>query len=240
MSEFLPFMHLRNYGKNEVVFFRGDPSQALYIVKKGIISLNIDIEDQFEELMKVKTASFFGDNSLLPDKHRIYHAVCVTESAQIYVIPRLNIVEVFESNLKIKSKMMTAMADYYNGYTSQLFTSYRESFGFFDLNKSVSPEEPVKSTIFLHFQQKTHCVNSIGIICHFWELRLPKRQTIRIIFHCGKLRIGFCLPMSLISFGVALQIRILHNKVQKLEKPVARFLSAINSHCPRCFTLFTK
>ncbi|MFT5618975.1 MAG: CRP/FNR family cyclic AMP-dependent transcriptional regulator [Arenicella sp.] len=138
LSEFLPFMHLRNYKENEVVFFRGDPSQALYVVKKGIISLNIDVENQFEELMQVKTSSFFGDNSLLPNKYRIYHAVCVSESAQIYVLPRLNIVEVFESNLKIKSKMMTAMANYYNDYTSQLFTSYRESFGFFDLTKVFS------------------------------------------------------------------------------------------------------
>ena len=135
LSEFLPFMHLRTYNRNEIVFFRGDPSQALYIVKSGTISLNIDIEDQFEELTRVTAADFFGDNSLLENKHRIYHAICISDSGQLYVIPRLNIIEIFEDNLKIKVKMMSAMADYYNGYTSSLFSAYRETFGFFDLTK---------------------------------------------------------------------------------------------------------
>ena len=30
---FLPNLYTRNYSKDEIVFFRNDPSQALYIVK---------------------------------------------------------------------------------------------------------------------------------------------------------------------------------------------------------------
>ena len=35
LSLFLPYFHERVYKKNEVIFFRGDPSRALYIIKKG-------------------------------------------------------------------------------------------------------------------------------------------------------------------------------------------------------------
>ena len=138
LAEFLPFMHLRTYQKNEIVFFRGDPSQALYIVKSGTVSLSIDIEDQFEELTRVFTAEVFGDNSLLDGKQRIYHALCISEKSELYVIPRLNIMEIFQDNQKIKVKMMSAMANYYNEYTSSLFSAYRETFGFFDLTKVFS------------------------------------------------------------------------------------------------------
>ena len=32
--EFVPYLYPRKYKKDEVVFFRDDPSQALYIVKR--------------------------------------------------------------------------------------------------------------------------------------------------------------------------------------------------------------
>ena len=33
MARFLPAIHQRKYLKDEVIFFRGDPSQAFYIIK---------------------------------------------------------------------------------------------------------------------------------------------------------------------------------------------------------------
>ena len=45
MAHFLPYFYLREYKMDEVVFFRNDPGNALYLVKSGKISINIDIED---------------------------------------------------------------------------------------------------------------------------------------------------------------------------------------------------
>jgi len=65
MALFLPYMHERDYKSNEVVFFRGDPSQALYVVKKGRVTLNIDIKDRFEVLTEISSNySYFHDNYL--------------------------------------------------------------------------------------------------------------------------------------------------------------------------------
>ena len=50
MARFLPAIHERIYRKDEVVFFRGDPSQALYLLKRGNIRLTIDIRDSFETI----------------------------------------------------------------------------------------------------------------------------------------------------------------------------------------------
>jgi len=136
MSEFVPFMHLRTYEKNEVIFFRNDPSQALYLVKDGEVAINLDIEEGFEELAKFGPTDSFGDDALLENAFRIYNAVCAVEKTQIYVIPTTNIVEIFESNYRIKAKMMSAMAKAYSHYTENLFKAYQESFGFFELGKS--------------------------------------------------------------------------------------------------------
>ncbi len=133
MSWFIPLMHEREYKRDEVVFFRGDPSQALYIVKKGKVLLNIDIEDRFESLAEADTNTAFGDNSLLKEADRVYTAVAASKSVELFVIPRVNILEVFEKDVKIKAKMLNSLADLYNQYNVNLFKSYRSAFGFFEL-----------------------------------------------------------------------------------------------------------
>ncbi|MEN7549264.1 cyclic nucleotide-binding domain-containing protein [Rapidithrix thailandica] len=137
-AEFLPFMYLRKYQKNEAVFFRGDPSQAFYLIKKGAVSLNIDVEDKFENLVKLREGDSFGDNALMDSAYRIYNAICVSEGCELYVIPTTNIQEIFEDNVNIKAKMMYAMAEYFDRYFASLFKAYKESFGFFDLGRAFS------------------------------------------------------------------------------------------------------
>ena len=133
LSEFVPYLYPRKYKKDEVVFFRDDPSQALYIVKRGEITLNIDINDRFEKLVEVKSGQAFGDNTLLANTKRLYTAVTSSDSATLFVIPQVNILEIFNSNDKIKAKMLTSLAEMYNQYTGNLFKAYKSSFGFFDI-----------------------------------------------------------------------------------------------------------
>ena len=135
MERFLPAMHHRKYVKDEVVFFSKDPSQALYLVKNGNITLTIDIKDNFETIFNLGKGEAFGENSLLENAKRTYTALIVSEEAELIVVPHFAIQEVFESNPKIKAKMMTALAEYYNQNNQRLFKSYRESFGFFSLRQ---------------------------------------------------------------------------------------------------------
>lgn len=133
LSYFTPFMHMRVYKKNEVVFFRDDPSHALYITQKGEIALTLDIEDRFESLGSLKENKSFGDNALVSDARRIYNAVVISEKAQIYVIPQINIFEVFDHYPKIKAKVLESYTQQQNDYVTRLFSTYKTNFGFFDL-----------------------------------------------------------------------------------------------------------
>ena len=135
ISYFLPFLHERTYQRDEVVFFRDDPSQALYMVKSGMISLSIDIKNEFEKLMTLRAGHAFGDNALLKGARRIYTAIVTTESATLYLIPQINLLEIMDDHKKVRSKMMTAFAETYNEYTTNLFKAYQNNLGFFDLHQ---------------------------------------------------------------------------------------------------------
>jgi len=136
LVHFLPFLHLRSYKQNEVVFFRKDPSHALYLVKSGRVALNLEINNEFERLTTVKAAEHFGDNALLDETQRIYTTIVTSSQAEIYVVPQVNIFEVFEDHPKVRAKMMTSLAEAYNSYTVNLFGAYKESFGFFNLGQA--------------------------------------------------------------------------------------------------------
>ncbi|ADR20967.1 hypothetical protein MATR_14070 [Marivirga tractuosa] len=133
LSHFVPFMHMRVYKKDEVVFFRDDPSHALYLTQRGEISLTIDIQDRFESLGILTENKSFGDNALIPDARRIYNAVVASEKAQIYVIPQINIFEIFDHYPKIKAKVLESYTQQQNDYVARLFSTYKTNFGFFDL-----------------------------------------------------------------------------------------------------------
>jgi CRP-like cAMP-binding protein len=136
LAAFLPYLHLRSYARNEVVFFRGDPSQALYLISEGEVTLNLDIEETFEELTRLGPAQSFGENALLENTFRTYNAVCTSDKCKVFLIAGTNIWEIFEGDIAIRAKMMTAMAENNNRFSVNLFRAYKESFGFFDLGRA--------------------------------------------------------------------------------------------------------
>jgi CRP-like cAMP-binding protein len=133
MARFLPTIHNRKYVKGEVVFFRNDPSQALYILRRGHVRLTVDVLDTFETILDVGKGGAFGENSLLENTKRIYTAIVDSEEAELLVIPHFSVQEIFEAHPKIKAKMMTSLAEFYNQNNQKLFKSYQNSFGFFNL-----------------------------------------------------------------------------------------------------------
>ncbi len=133
MAQFTPHMYLRPYKLEEVVFFRNDPSNALYIIKNGRISMKIDVNNEFQTLATLGSGEAFGDNALLTDTRRIYTSIVSSDNADLYVLPSVNIQEILDGEPKIKAKIMTSFAEVYNQYNANIFKAYRSSFGFFDL-----------------------------------------------------------------------------------------------------------
>jgi CRP/FNR family transcriptional regulator, cyclic AMP receptor protein len=133
MANFLPFMYLRKYKENEVVFFRNDPSHALYLINNGMINLFVDVKGQEESLAYLKKGQSFGTNAMLTSTKRNYNAVVVSEEAELYVVPHANVQSILNDHPRIKAKIMTRLARLQNEYIDELFESYREVYGFFNL-----------------------------------------------------------------------------------------------------------
>jgi hypothetical protein len=133
---FLPYLHLREYQQEEVIFFRNDPSQALYLIKSGSVRLVLDVQEKFEELVVLKTYDHMGENSLLESSSRLYSAISNEAGTEVYLIPQINLQEILISNLILKSKLHEALLNNWNRQTHALFKIYRESFAFFELGKA--------------------------------------------------------------------------------------------------------
>jgi CRP/FNR family cyclic AMP-dependent transcriptional regulator len=132
MAMFLPHLYLREYKLDEAVFFRNDPSNAFYIVKSGKVSLNIDINKDFEVLQVLKSGGYFGHNAFLENSIRVYSAIIISEISELYVLPNVNIMEIFDRRARIRAKMMTSIAELYNEFNHKIFSTYRSSLGFFN------------------------------------------------------------------------------------------------------------
>jgi len=140
MYIFVSHLYQRKYKRDEAVFFRGDPSNALYLVISGEVSLTIDVSGRLEALTVARQQMAFGDNALLKDTNRIYNSVVVSEEAQLYVLPKVNIQEIFAERPRIQAKMLNAFAETYNEYTENIFNAYRAAQGFFSLNDAYQKE----------------------------------------------------------------------------------------------------
>lgn len=131
---FLPFLYLRKYTKNEVLFFRNDPGQALYLIKSGTITFKLDIGQRFESIAHVPAPAVIGNSALLHKAKRVYTAVVTSEMSEVYVLPQVNIFNIFERRPVIKAKMLEALSEIYHQDFSTLFNTYQSTQGFFDLS----------------------------------------------------------------------------------------------------------
>ncbi len=135
MSLFLPYLYLREYQMDEVVYFRNDPSNALYLVKSGKVSLNIDIGESFEQLKVIKSGSSFGENAVLDRTIRLCSAIVISERSELYVLPRVYITEIFNSHTVIKAKMLESLCEQVDESLAQVYKAYKSSYGFFSLSQ---------------------------------------------------------------------------------------------------------
>ena len=128
---FLPHLHKRTYQKDEIVFLRNDPSHGLYILTEGEVKLTLDQEKNSEVIAHLDKGSIFGETSILVNKRRMVNAISVSEKSIIYVLPQVSIHDIFSSNLKVKVKMLEAVANLYHDVNEDILKTYQNSNGFF-------------------------------------------------------------------------------------------------------------
>lgn len=135
MLLFLPYLHLRTYRQNEAVFFRNDPSQAIYIIREGEVQLTLDVNDRFENICGISKYASVGNNALIRKSRRLYNVIAVAPVTEIYVLPQVNILHVFEKYPIIKAKMLESLSQIFDYNNQVLFHTYQSTEGFFDLKE---------------------------------------------------------------------------------------------------------
>ena len=139
IMQFMPHAFLRTYKKEEVIFFRSDPSQAIYIIKSGTISICIDLKHKFEQVNLLEDNGIFGEDAIISNNCRLYNALCNSEKALVYLIPIYNIYNIFDKNTKIKSIILDNLLSIYNSNINSFLNAYRRSsIGFFSLDNVLS------------------------------------------------------------------------------------------------------
>ncbi|MCS6821899.1 MAG: cyclic nucleotide-binding domain-containing protein [Microscillaceae bacterium] len=133
LSLFTSYIYTRQYQKHEVVFFRNDPSRALYLIKKGIVALSLDMQTNFEVFTHLTEYKALGISALLANTRRTYNAIVESEECELIVIPQVNIFDIFKQNPIIKAKMLEALSQIYHFNTSLFLKKYRLTQGFFEI-----------------------------------------------------------------------------------------------------------
>ena len=134
LAEFVPHMYEREYEEGEVVFFRSDASQALYIVKKGMVELNMDFSDGREEqLYYCAPNDTFGINAIFVEQQRDFNAVTREDHTVLVVIPQSDLINIMSRKPSIKMKVFENFANIYEQMLSKVFTVYRNNVGFFEI-----------------------------------------------------------------------------------------------------------
>jgi len=138
---FLPHLHKRTYAKNEIVFLRNDPAHALYILTDGEVALTLDNDKSVEVITHLDSGSIFGETCILAEKKRLANAVSLSDNSTMYVLPQVSIQDIFASNIKIKVKMLEAVANLYHDVNGDILKTYQEAEGFFYMS-NVYHHEP--------------------------------------------------------------------------------------------------
>ena len=126
----------RRYIRDEVVFFTGDPSMAMYKIKKGRIAINLVRGDDFEWLNELSMGSTFGENCVIPEARRTYTAIVSSSEAILQVIPSSNILAVLDRFPTIKSKVYESLATLMDRRERKMMSAYRKTYGFFEISEA--------------------------------------------------------------------------------------------------------
>ncbi|GAB6888472.1 Crp/Fnr family transcriptional regulator [Desulfothermus okinawensis JCM 13304] len=98
-------MAMKLVKKDQVLFFKGDMGDALYIIKKGKIKISIPTEEGEELIISIfSDGDFFGELSLLDKSPRSADAIAITDT-QLFVLHR----DTFYSYLFKKTEALEAI-----------------------------------------------------------------------------------------------------------------------------------
>jgi CRP/FNR family transcriptional regulator, cyclic AMP receptor protein len=101
--------------KGQFVFFQSDPSEKVYIVRLGLISIVLESPDGREMVInEMRPADFFGEVGVLTSQPRSTSAIARTES-ELLVLPRQAFLGVLEAEPALARRILELTANRLRG-----------------------------------------------------------------------------------------------------------------------------
>ncbi|MAH80089.1 MAG: hypothetical protein CMP39_00175 [Rickettsiales bacterium] len=102
IQRLLPFLHVRQFQKNEIIFQKDEPGESLYIIKSGSVAIYESLSD---EKITLKPTSFFGELSLVDENPRVVSATA-TKNAELLVLFRSDLLKIKQEHPKMAVKII--------------------------------------------------------------------------------------------------------------------------------------
>ena len=107
-----PDIEHKSYAKGETIIFKGEITDAFYIVKKGAVSVLLKAKPGQSEPTVVALAAgdFFGEMSLLEDTAATASVKAADEGAEILCIPHASFQKLLEMQPLLKKGLLDKIA----------------------------------------------------------------------------------------------------------------------------------
>lgn len=110
LSALVAGLRTRRYGRGEVIFHRGDPGNALYIVLSGRVKISSPSEAGVEAILAtLRPGEFFGSLALLDGAPRSASATAA-EATEILILPRDRFRRLIDEEPAIRDHILAALA----------------------------------------------------------------------------------------------------------------------------------
>lgn len=102
--EIIKQINLEYYPAGKVIFHEGDPGDAVYIIKRGVVRIfhEAEIKDEEQEVAMLGDNDFFGEMAIISEKLRNATAQAVEES-EIFILKKDDFVKLVASNPNMAS-----------------------------------------------------------------------------------------------------------------------------------------
>jgi CRP/FNR family cyclic AMP-dependent transcriptional regulator len=98
------------YARGDVIFLRGEPGEAMFLIASGTVKLGLSSPDGKEFLLDMLgPGAFFGELALLDGEPRSADAVAV-EACQLYVLMRLDFLRYLEQRASVAAGLLAVLS----------------------------------------------------------------------------------------------------------------------------------
>ena len=133
LSLLLPHIYVRNYQLGESVFYKGDPSRAIYFIQKGVLEAYLDDTVEREVLAQIPQGHSIGHSTVLEKATRLFNTAAAARETTLLVLPQAPLLDLMHSHHRMRACIMERFAKLNEERIKRLLEQYCQTIGLFKL-----------------------------------------------------------------------------------------------------------